>query len=152
MGIVDKDPAQLIRVLRRDEDVFKPESMASFSKKPVTDDHPPTMVDSENEVTITLYEGATYTSGGTAVTPVCTRRTGTPPNSTMTCYQDPVYGVGAATILGMRKSGSGRASGGQVQSDEWLLKQNTTYIIKVNAVAAGWVQISTQWEEFVHHN
>ena len=48
LGIIDKDPAQIIRVLRTDEEVFNKSSMQSFAKKPVTDNHPPTMVDSGN--------------------------------------------------------------------------------------------------------
>lgn len=70
LGIVDKDPAQIIRVLRRDEDVFKPESMASFGKTPVTDEHPTELVDSENAryVTVGFSEPSVIRDGDTVKT------------------------------------------------------------------------------------
>jgi hypothetical protein len=49
-GLKDADGKvqALTRVWRPEEEVFKPESMASFSMKPVTNDHPPVTVDSTN--------------------------------------------------------------------------------------------------------
>lgn len=41
-------PMDKIRVYRPDEEVFKPSSMDSFSLKPVTNGHPPVMVDQGN--------------------------------------------------------------------------------------------------------
>lgn len=41
-------PGQTVRVYRSPEEVFDPASMASFQAKPVTDDHPPQMVDARN--------------------------------------------------------------------------------------------------------
>lgn len=41
-------PGQTVRVYRPPEEVFDPASMASFQAKPVTDDHPPQMVDARN--------------------------------------------------------------------------------------------------------
>ena len=70
LGIIDKDPAQIIRVLRRDEEVFKPESMASFGKTPVTDDHPTELVDAENAryVTVGFSEPSVIRDGDTVKT------------------------------------------------------------------------------------
>lgn len=49
LGIPDKDPNQVLRVLRTEDEVFKPESMESFRNKPVTNNHPPgTLLDSSN--------------------------------------------------------------------------------------------------------
>ncbi len=41
-------PDGLIRVVREPDEVFKPESMASFVGKPTTNDHPPEMVNATN--------------------------------------------------------------------------------------------------------
>ena len=70
LGITDKDPAQIIRVLRRDEEVFKPESMASFGKVTVTDDHPTELVDSENAryVSVGFSEPSVIRDGDTVKT------------------------------------------------------------------------------------
>lgn len=40
LGLKDRPAATVIRVWRPDEEVFKPESMATFAGSPVTDDHP----------------------------------------------------------------------------------------------------------------
>jgi len=41
VGIQDGDPMRLIRVYRPPEEVFRPESLKSFERKPVTNEHPP---------------------------------------------------------------------------------------------------------------
>lgn len=48
MGLETVDPFQIIRVFRPEHEVFKQESLDSFKEKPVTNDHPPTLVDSSN--------------------------------------------------------------------------------------------------------
>lgn len=48
MGLDSLDPNQLIRVYRPDKEVFKQESLDSFKEKPVTNDHPPELVDATN--------------------------------------------------------------------------------------------------------
>ena len=49
---LDEDPSGLIDVLRTEDEVFAPATIASFEGKPVTDDHPPVGVDTTN---ITAY-------------------------------------------------------------------------------------------------
>lgn len=48
MGLTDRPPKSLIRVYRSADEVFKPESLASFADKPVTNDHPPVLLDASN--------------------------------------------------------------------------------------------------------
>lgn len=48
LGLTDRDPMDIIKVYRPPEEVFKPESLSSFANKPVTDDHPPELVNSSN--------------------------------------------------------------------------------------------------------
>ncbi|WP_131114290.1 DUF2213 domain-containing protein [Lichenihabitans psoromatis] len=42
------EPGDLVRVYRSPEEVFHPDSLRSFAGKPITDDHPPAMVDAAN--------------------------------------------------------------------------------------------------------
>lgn len=48
MGLTDRDPTDIIRVFRSEEEVFKEESLQSFANKPVTDSHPPELVTAAN--------------------------------------------------------------------------------------------------------
>lgn len=50
---VEEEKRPIITVLRTPEEVFKPEAIASFEGKPVTDDHPPVPLDSSNYSTYT---------------------------------------------------------------------------------------------------
>ena len=45
---LDGDPRALLRLMRTADEVFRPETIASFENVPVTDNHPPEMVTSEN--------------------------------------------------------------------------------------------------------
>lgn len=48
LGLTDRAPNTVIRVWRPPEEVFRPESMASFAGKPVTDNHPANGVTKDN--------------------------------------------------------------------------------------------------------
>ena len=48
LGLVDGDPARVIRVYRPPEEVFAADAMASYAHRPVTVGHPPEMVDASN--------------------------------------------------------------------------------------------------------
>ena len=48
MGITDAKPDDIIRVYRPEEEVFSDLSLSSFSNKPMTNGHPPVLVDSTN--------------------------------------------------------------------------------------------------------
>lgn len=48
MGLVDRDPMDVIRIYRPPEEVFNTDSMKSFANKPVTDNHPPELVNADN--------------------------------------------------------------------------------------------------------
>lgn len=50
LGLTDGDPSAIIDVLRADDEVFAQATLASFEGKPVTDDHPPVSVTTENIV------------------------------------------------------------------------------------------------------
>lgn len=48
LGILDDHPNEVIDVMRVEEEVFSPATIASFEGKPVTDEHPPDNVGPEN--------------------------------------------------------------------------------------------------------
>jgi hypothetical protein len=48
MGLTDKDPKEIVRVYRPEDEVFTDESLISFANKPVTNNHPPELVNSRN--------------------------------------------------------------------------------------------------------
>ena len=48
MGIKDRNPSDIIRVYRPEEEVFSEDSLSSFANKSVTDNHPSEMVTSKN--------------------------------------------------------------------------------------------------------
>lgn len=48
MGLSDRDPQDIIKVYRPEEEVFSDESLTSFASKPVTNNHPPELVTSKN--------------------------------------------------------------------------------------------------------
>lgn len=48
MGLSDREPSDIIRVYRPEEEVFADNSLGSFASKPVTNNHPPELVDTKN--------------------------------------------------------------------------------------------------------
>ncbi|QDP55908.1 MAG: hypothetical protein GOVbin8609_40 [Prokaryotic dsDNA virus sp.] len=48
LGLKDREPTDLIVAYRPPEEVFDPESLASFAAKPVTNNHPPELVNTSN--------------------------------------------------------------------------------------------------------
>lgn len=50
LGFTDGDPNAIIDVMRAEDEVFAQATLASFEGKPVTDDHPPVSVTTENIV------------------------------------------------------------------------------------------------------
>jgi len=94
-------------------------------------------VEVELEATIMIYENPTSITGGTAVTPKNANRNSTN-TSGATCVSDCTYDTTGAVVLGNQVLGSGKNSGGDGQSQfEWVLKQNTTYLMVVTNNATG---------------
>ncbi len=48
MGLTDRDPTDIVNVYRPPEEVFSDASLASFVNKPVTNNHPPELVNASN--------------------------------------------------------------------------------------------------------
>ena len=54
MGLSDRDPNDIIRVYRPEEEVFNQDSLDSFTNKPVTNNHPPELVNTNNSRNYTV--------------------------------------------------------------------------------------------------
>lgn len=48
LGLTDREPSDKIFVFRPEEEVFSEESLQSFSTKPITNNHPPELINAEN--------------------------------------------------------------------------------------------------------
>ena len=116
---------------------------------------PTTLVTSADKVLIEFYEGATVTAAtGTAVTPSNHNRASAL-TSGVTLLDAPtvtadgtkfaqVY-IPGATGLGGTRTGSSAG----VSNSEWVLKPNTTYMIRVTNSSSGSndIQVNFQWYE-----
>jgi hypothetical protein len=94
-------------------------------------------VDAELEATVIFYENPTSITGGTSVTPRNANRNSTN-TSGATVVSDCTYDATGAIPLGNQVLGSGKNLGGNGESQfEFILKQNTTYLIVVTNDATG---------------
>ena len=65
MGVDDRDPSDIVRVYRPEEEVFSDLSLSSFSNKPVTNNHPPVLVNASNAKEYSVgHAGPTVTRDG----------------------------------------------------------------------------------------
>ena len=65
LGLTDRAPNQIVNVYRPPEEVFNPDSLASYDTRDVTLEHPNEMVnaDNYNSTTVGLVHGAAYQDG-----------------------------------------------------------------------------------------
>ena len=69
LGLTDRDPSSVVKLYRPDKEVFKNESMDSFSNKPVTNNHPKELVNPDNAKDVTVgHSGETVSKDGIFVT------------------------------------------------------------------------------------
>lgn len=106
-------------------------------------------------VTISLLEDITYSSGGTAFTPVNHNRRGTPGTSNCTCkvgsdgaLADAISYTGGTTLF-TANSGAGRQiPGSGSHSEEFMLEQNLDYLLELTAIGNNIIcQVSASWYE-----
>lgn len=64
-GLKDRDPMDVIRVYRPEDEVFNEDSLKSFTNKPVTDNHPDDLVSSKNAKELSVgHSGPEVTRDG----------------------------------------------------------------------------------------
>jgi hypothetical protein len=116
----------------------------------VTWGHITTVVTTEAEFTVTVYEAPTITADGTPI-PVYNRNRNSTNTSIMLAYGAPTVGATGTTDIWSLKTGSGAGiSTGERRSDnEIMLKQNTRYLLRINKAATGtdWVDLEMTWYE-----
>ena len=65
MGLTDRDPKDIIKVYRSQEEVFSEDSLKSFTNKPITDNHPPELINASNSKTYSVgHSGPEVTRDG----------------------------------------------------------------------------------------
>ena len=92
-------------------------------------------------ITVELLEGVTYSSGGTAFTPVNHNRRGTPGTSNCTCkvgsngVLSDAISYSGGTVLYSEEIGSGKSSPGDGgHAVEFIFEQSTEYLLEMTAV------------------
>ncbi len=106
-------------------------------------------LEAEGEATATLYEGATVSANGTALS-IFNRERNSSNVDYLGAYHTPTV-TGTGTAIEQHKVGSGNKVGGSAgRADEWILKNNTTYLLRVaNETAVNnWVDIKCDY--YVH--
>ncbi|MDP2755400.1 MAG: hypothetical protein Q8P40_13565 [Nitrospirota bacterium] len=104
-------------------------------------------------ITITFYEAPTKTANGTALA-INNRNRNSANTATAAVYKDPTI-TANGTLLRINEVGSGAAggkAGGISASDrderEWILKQNTAYLLNIVTLAASTdIATALQWYE-----
>lgn len=91
---------------------------------------------SVNGITITLYESPT-TSGGTSVTAYNRDRNSSNTATATVVHTPTVTATGTTILFSTHLDASKFGSGGERAITEWILKQNTKYLIAITADAAG---------------
>lgn len=96
-----------------------------------------------------LYEGPTVTGNGTQLTAYNRNRNSL--NTTgLTFYFGPTV-TGTGTLIKERHHGSGRSSGSDTRdAGEWVLKNNTSYLIRLTNATANNNYISWDIQHYVH--
>lgn len=113
-------------------------------------------VSTESEYQTYLYETVVIDTVGAAVTPRNHNRNY--PDASVLAFDridntsvanaDSDTDISGATVLGSETLGSGRGTGGASGSrEEWILKQNTIYCVRIVCIGSGWVSWHIDWYE-----
>lgn len=106
-------------------------------------------VTTEGETTITLFEDTTTSSDGTAITEVCNRRDASGGTAGTVVTHTPTI-TGDGTQIARSKTGSGMKAGGAIRGDdEWILDQNSKYMLRITNDTAvnNWASWVITWYE-----
>jgi len=107
-------------------------------------------VQTEAEADYKLYEGPTTTGDGTACTEHNKNRGSAITATSVVTHTPTIAGGSEGTLLATKHWGAGKGSGGgSVPAEEWLLKANTKYLIRVTnaTTSANQVNIILDWAE-----
>jgi hypothetical protein len=114
-------------------------------------------IDTEAETLWQIYEGGTITNPlANAFTPLNNNRNSSNTSGTTMRYEDHAnlanangdVDVSGALLLATGITGAGKtSSGNDERSNEIILKQNTLYVLRATATAAGYIDFNMQWYE-----
>lgn len=113
-------------------------------------------ISTESETLWQVYEGATATNPlANAVTPLNNNRNSGNTSGTTMKFElqtnlaaaNADTDVSGATLIESGISGAGRDSGDSKRTDELILKQNTLYVLRATASAAGYINFHMAWYE-----
>ena len=105
----------------------------------------------ESETDMKMYESPTYGTSGYYASIVNRNRNAGTSSQVFVYTSSTISGVG--TLLLNRHWGSGNQIGGEHRgTNEFLLKQNEKYLVRVNNAAGGNNQINTEFEWYEHTN
>ncbi len=110
-------------------------------------------IEHELETLIQFYRGTTYSDNGTII-PSFNRNGNSPNNATTLFYHSPTI-TNAGTLVGTIQQGAGKKAGGSDrQADEFILKQDTAYLIRITnlTVNDNLVFIKLNWYEHTSLN
>jgi hypothetical protein len=103
---------------------------------------------SESEAIWYLYEGVTTTSLGTSI-PFYNRERNSANVTGLTAYHSPTI-TSDGTLLMTKHQGSGRGVGSDARTEEFVLKNNTAYLLRVTNQTANNNYISWELNHYVH--
>ena len=102
--------------------------------------------------TLEVYEGATGVVGGTSITPRNNNRNSLTA-STMTLVKDPASIAGDGARAAGYLVGGTRAPGSESRDREIILKQNTTYLLRITSLAnSNDISWCAEWYEHTDKN
>ncbi len=110
-------------------------------------------IEHELETLIQFYTGATYSDIG-IIAPSYNRNGNSSNTATTLVYHDATI-TGVGTLIGTIQQGAGKKAGGSDrQANEFILKQNTVYLIRITNLTANdnLVFIRLNWYEHVSFN
>jgi len=108
-----------------------------------------------------VYEGGTISNAlANAVTPLNSNRNSSNTSGTVMRYEDHANLAGANTdvdvsgalLLKSGISGSGKDNGEASREYELIMKQNTLYVMRATATAAGYISFDMEWYEHTDKN
>ena len=113
-------------------------------------------VKTESETLIQVYEGGTITTPlSAAVTPLNNDRNSTNTSGTTMRWEthanlaaaNGAVDVSAGLLMETGIIGAGRDSGSENRDHETIMKQNTLYVMRATATAAGYINFDMAWYE-----
>jgi hypothetical protein len=106
-------------------------------------------VDCESEAQVSFMSGTSFSVGGTVLTKF-NRRLDLSTTAGLSLYHTPTTAWGGVTLM-ERHMGSvsspARFTGFYTETDEWILKKNSVYMVRCFAAVSGWISAKFKWYE-----